>query len=289
MSDRQRKIFSGLIKTNLLVAGLSFAVLAAATPAAAAIVPPECLGAADVSACGLNSLVNVFVRIANYIFGISGSLAFIFFIYGGFRWLTSAGKQEGINQGKTIVTNAAIGLIIIFTAKLFVDFLTQAITKGGNVAIEGGSCKPLGGVAAKEIRARYMNFGDKLECIASCDQLAELSKQKYSCDDPGKPNQGCVTGLCQGNKSNVCCIFGKNANGSGGPIPGATTCTCTFAGQPMQLPAPQGAECSTLKCSFDGAGKTCNCGARTLYYSDVESMIDITEFQSNCETIKDCH
>lgn len=207
----------------------SAALVLAAAPAFAALIPSECLGAADVKSCGLQSLVNVFVLAANFIVGISGSLAFIFFIYGGFRWLASGGSPEKIKEGKTIVTNAVIGLVIIFGARAGVDFVQVAITKGGNAPIVGNSCKPTSPSADKSIQPRYFQFNeDGPKCIGSCGELASASGLGYEC---GQPSVGatCVPNLCEGGANNVCCIKGTSAPAATGAGNGQCSCTGTIS------------------------------------------------------------
>jgi hypothetical protein len=65
--------------------------------------------------------------ISKWILGISGSLALLYFVYGGFMFLTSGGSQKRIEDGKNILTRAVIGLIIIFGAYFAVDFLTKMV------------------------------------------------------------------------------------------------------------------------------------------------------------------
>ena len=115
------------------------ALLFGAFSAFAQIVPPACLGAAPTTACGLEQFLEVFTRIMNFIWSITGSLAFLFFIYGGFVWLTSAGNTEKVKEGQTIVRNAVIGIIIIVGAQAGVNFLKLALTKGSDVPILGAS------------------------------------------------------------------------------------------------------------------------------------------------------
>ncbi len=121
--------------------------LLAALPAAAAglptLVPPECQGTATLDECGLNSVVQVFINVAQFIFGISGAAALAMFVWGGFLWLTSAGSAEKIKQGQSVIVGAVIGLIIIFGAYIGVQFLIQALrgTVGSSeVMIAGEHC-----------------------------------------------------------------------------------------------------------------------------------------------------
>ena len=84
----------------------------------------ECYCCGD---CGLNDVVNLFIGAANYLFGIVGALALLFFIYGGVLWLTAAGKSEQIEKGKKVLIGAVIGLAIVFGAWLIVQFVMTAL------------------------------------------------------------------------------------------------------------------------------------------------------------------
>ncbi|MBU1179849.1 pilin [Patescibacteria group bacterium] len=86
---------------------------------------PECAKGTGVPslACFLALLGNI----SKWILGISGSLALLYFIYGGFMLLTSRGSQEQVTKGKTILSRAIIGVIIIFGAYTAITFLTKGI------------------------------------------------------------------------------------------------------------------------------------------------------------------
>lgn len=86
---------------------------------------PEC---ACCGACELNDFIGLGINVVKYIFGISGSLALLMFIYGGFKFLTAAGNKEQIESGKTILTNAVYGIIIIFGAWVLINFVLMVIT-----------------------------------------------------------------------------------------------------------------------------------------------------------------
>lgn len=55
----------------------------------------------------LGSVIKIFT-------GVSGSLALLMFVYGGFLWLTSAGNAEQVTKGRKVMVWAAIGLLVIF-------------------------------------------------------------------------------------------------------------------------------------------------------------------------------
>ncbi len=100
---------------------------------AGSLLPPEtnhqCAGV-DTSNCGnytLNDFLKLAVRIIQFIWGISGGLALLFFIYGGFIFLTSAGNTERIAKGKQTIINSVIGLIVIFGSWAIINFVFKSL------------------------------------------------------------------------------------------------------------------------------------------------------------------
>jgi len=61
------------------------------------------------------------VKIIIVLLGFLGLIFFCLIIYAGFNWMTSAGSEEKIKESKKLITNAAIGLIIVM--------ISWAITK----------------------------------------------------------------------------------------------------------------------------------------------------------------
>ncbi len=59
--------------------------------------------------------------------GIVGSLALAVFIYGGFNWVTAAGNEDKISQGKSMIIWASFGLLVIFFSYALVTFILGAI------------------------------------------------------------------------------------------------------------------------------------------------------------------
>ncbi|MFA4941180.1 MAG: hypothetical protein WC582_01100 [Patescibacteria group bacterium] len=56
-----------------------------------------------------------------------GILFFILVIYGGFLWMTARGNEEQVNKAIGIITQAAIGLIIVAAAYLITRFVGETI------------------------------------------------------------------------------------------------------------------------------------------------------------------
>ena len=80
--------------------------------------------------CGdysLNDIVRVGVNATQILLGLSGSVALLFFVYGGVTFLISGGSAEKVTKGKTIITNTVIGLIIIFASFMIIQFSMDAL------------------------------------------------------------------------------------------------------------------------------------------------------------------
>ncbi len=81
-------------------------------------------------ACGgyqLNDLINIGIRVSEIILGLTGSLALLAFVYGGFMFLISSGNVEKIEQAKKIIGGAIIGIIIVFTSYLIIGFVLKSL------------------------------------------------------------------------------------------------------------------------------------------------------------------
>lgn len=50
------------------------------------------------------------------IFILAGLLTFFYLIFGGFKYMTAGGDEKAVTSAKNMITNAAVGLIIIFCA-----------------------------------------------------------------------------------------------------------------------------------------------------------------------------
>lgn len=76
--------------------------------------------------CELSDFMKIAINVANWILGITGSLALAFFIYGGVMFLISAGSPEMVTKAKQIIIGAVIGLVIVFASYTIIRFVFQA-------------------------------------------------------------------------------------------------------------------------------------------------------------------
>ncbi len=90
------------------------------------IVP--CGGSGDQPACTLCHLWNLASNIINFIsFNLAIPIATLLFVAAGIIFLTSAGSEQKVGLAKSIFTNTAIGLLIIFCSWLLIDTLMKTL------------------------------------------------------------------------------------------------------------------------------------------------------------------
>ena len=126
----------------------TIAALAALMPApvwAAITIVPECArvkatyGQA-VPVPQLSCMMEMFGNIALLILGITGSLALLMFVYGGFMIILSGGEAGRVIKGKTIIRNAVIGILIIMTSGVILQYGLQKIGISNKFKIIGQTC-----------------------------------------------------------------------------------------------------------------------------------------------------
>jgi hypothetical protein len=74
---------------------------------------------------GLTGTVKTVVNVLSVIVGIA---AVVMIIIGGFRYITSGGKQESITAAKNTILYAVIGLVIVALAQVIVRFVLTRTT-----------------------------------------------------------------------------------------------------------------------------------------------------------------
>ncbi len=75
----------------------------------------------------LDAFIQLAINIAMFILGISGSIALLMVVWGGFQYLTSAGNKTQVSAGTQTMVNAVIGLLIIFSSWMIVNFIMASV------------------------------------------------------------------------------------------------------------------------------------------------------------------
>ncbi|PJE76385.1 hypothetical protein COV05_04825 [Candidatus Uhrbacteria bacterium CG10_big_fil_rev_8_21_14_0_10_48_16] len=94
------------------------------------LVPNVLLGATLDNPLGTTNIREVIARIIQSILGVTGSLALLMFIYGGFLFLISAGEAERVKKGKEVMKWAILGLVVIIGAYMIVSTIVTALETG---------------------------------------------------------------------------------------------------------------------------------------------------------------
>lgn len=79
----------------------------------------------------INSLSGAISFIIRVGLMFAGIIAVIFIMLGGYQLLISGGDPNGYKKGKTTITQAAIGLIIVLLAYVIVQFITSLVGPNG--------------------------------------------------------------------------------------------------------------------------------------------------------------
>ncbi|MBU1164514.1 pilin [Patescibacteria group bacterium] len=88
----------------------------------------KCTNPKGAGECGFNDVVKMIANFSKLLLGVVGSLALLMFIYGGLMFVIAEGKEERIQKAKDVLKNAAIGLLIVFTAWIIVNVVIAALT-----------------------------------------------------------------------------------------------------------------------------------------------------------------
>ncbi len=75
----------------------------------------------------------IIARLIQGALGLTGSIAFLMIMYGGFLWMTAMGNDAMVNKGKQILVWAVLGIVLISSAYVITNAVFNAILTG-NVA-----------------------------------------------------------------------------------------------------------------------------------------------------------
>jgi hypothetical protein len=87
------------------------------------ITPPPCTGNLPCT----STATQLILWIINIILSLSGLIAVLVVVIGGFRYLTSMGNEEVTSQAKKMILNAIIGIIIIVLSFVIVRVITNGL------------------------------------------------------------------------------------------------------------------------------------------------------------------
>ncbi|MBI4599887.1 TrbC/VirB2 family protein [Candidatus Uhrbacteria bacterium] len=80
---------------------------------------------------GLGAFILLASNIMKLIWGITGTLALVMFIWGGFQWLTAAGEESRVKAGWDTFINATIGILIVLGSWVIINTLILFLVSPG--------------------------------------------------------------------------------------------------------------------------------------------------------------
>ena len=95
-----------------------------------AILPKTLLAATLTNPLGTTNIRTVMGRLITAMLGVTGSIALLMFVYGGFLWLISAGDANKVKKGKEVMQWAVLGLVVIVLAYTIVRAVVTALESG---------------------------------------------------------------------------------------------------------------------------------------------------------------
>jgi len=79
---------------------------------------------------GTTDIKVIISRIVQALLGITGAVALLMFVWGGFQWMASAGNPEWIKKGKETMKWAIFGLVIMISAYMIISTIVTALETG---------------------------------------------------------------------------------------------------------------------------------------------------------------
>ncbi len=123
MRSTTKKAVVGLFAFGLLLAGRSVLAFSASTSGLGEAAE-TLYGTTGDSGTDLQALVT---NIINAILGLMGSVFLVLTVYAGFLWMTAAGDATKIKKAGAIITAAAAGLTITFSAYALSSYVISSV------------------------------------------------------------------------------------------------------------------------------------------------------------------
>lgn len=182
----------------------------------------DSLGCVTTGDCQLADVATGFILLTKLLLGAMGAVALLYFVIGGFQWMTSQGNQEKVRKGQQTMTNTVIALFIAFTSYLLLNFFVNnilGVRSDYQIGAVADQCDgKSNGTACNTTQQNYACYAEK--CITECEAHGKDLSQDWRCDVitgiseadlEGLPSEYFLTGLCPGGTFNICILFVNNA------------------------------------------------------------------------------
>jgi hypothetical protein len=134
---------------------------------------------------GQTDIPTLIGKVIRFILGVTGSIALVMFIYGGFLWMTAAGNTQQVDKGKKALIWSVLGLLAVFGSYSVLNLVYRALP---GVSSGGSPTDP----SAGEETATYEIF----DCVVEDEEAGEsVPLEGMCCDSRGCPE---AYGTCTG-------------------------------------------------------------------------------------------
>ena len=104
------------------------------------LVPSMASAASPIENFNINAMNNLYTYstrspyatisgIINIILGLLGTIAVLLFLFAGFKWLTSQGSSDKIDEAKKLMGAAVVGIAIIFASYALSTFIITSLAE----------------------------------------------------------------------------------------------------------------------------------------------------------------
>ena len=131
---KQTKKIDFLKLGERMLAGVAIAASLVLPISALADLPTPPCGALSGVRCDVTSPNDLIVRVINILLGVAFLFAVLFLIWGGFRYIFSAGNEESAEAGRNTVINSLIGVAIIVLSYVIVQIVSRTVASSGTGA-----------------------------------------------------------------------------------------------------------------------------------------------------------
>lgn len=210
---------------------LLFIIFLAIPVVVSAGVLPPCTATGNCGICDMMFTANAIMR---WITMVAGAGALLFFVWGGFLFVTAAGDKGKVAKGRTVIINTIAGLIVIFMAWTAVNFVINKM--------------------AGRVDVMTFTEGQQIEWYNLCaGKGSTLKEQREDCTGKGDGypcgewmNRYCLNDICQLGREQ-----GSSEEG--------WSRSCDWLGNQTEY--------TDYKC--EGVGSTNSCGVRTVAECDI--------------------
>ncbi len=81
----------------------------------------------------ISNLADVINLVVKLVYPLAGILLFVYFVWGGFSFITSAGDPEKVQSGKNRIKSALIGFVLLFLSYFFVGLVARILGIGEGI------------------------------------------------------------------------------------------------------------------------------------------------------------